>query len=206
MELKEFRFDNLPRSAQILIFIVMIGCAAVAFYMYCLKDRIEESNAIQAEIIKLEQTVAKKTAAETRYKQFKEAIAKSEEQLAIRQRMLPLEKETPTILRIIQQMATSSNLRIDKFIPQTLIPRAYFSDWPIQLEVQGNYNGLGQFFEKINRTHRIINVGAISIKRIEQSNDSTQTLTASCTATTFVFREDPPAKHQEPETQKEKKR
>jgi type IV pilus assembly protein PilO len=206
MDIKELRFNNLPQSAQILIFIAMIGCAAVAYYMYCLKDRIEESNAIQAEIINLEQSVAKKTAAEARYKQFKEAIAKSEEQLAIRQRMLPTEKETPTILRNIQQMATSSNLRIDKFIPQALIPRAYYLDWPLQLEVQGNYDGLGQFFEKISRAHRIINVGAISIKGIEQSNDSTQTLTANCTATTFVFRDNPPAKSQEIETQKEKKR
>jgi type IV pilus assembly protein PilO len=205
MDIKDLRFNNLPRPALFLIFIVLIGGLTFAYYWYYMKDRIKERDAIQTEIKNLEQAVAQKVAVETRYKQFKEALARSEEQLAIRQRILPTEKETPAILRSIQQMAKSSNLRIDKFVPQIMIPRAYYSDWPIQLEVQGNYNGLGLFFEKIGRAYRIINVGTISVKGIEQQTDPSQTLTASCTATTFVFN-DSSAKPQEMENPKEKKR
>jgi Tfp pilus assembly protein PilO len=204
MAIKDFRFNNLPQPAKLVIYIALIGCLTFAYYYYYLKSRIEERDAIQTEIINLEQAVAQKMAVEIRHKQFKEAIAKSQEQLAIRQRILPTEKETPIVLRSIQQMAKSGDLRIDKFIPQPMIPRAYYSDWPIQLEVQGSYNGLGLFFEKISRAHRIINVGTISIKGIEQQNDPTQTLTASCTATTFVFND--MSMPQEMEKQKEKKR
>jgi Tfp pilus assembly protein PilO len=205
MDIKNLRFDNLPRPAILAIFIALTGCFAFAYYWYYLNDRIKERDSIQTDIINLEQSVAQKIAVEMRYKQFKEALTKSEEQLAIRQRILPTEKETPAILRSIQQMAKSSDLHIDKFVPQPMIPRAYYSDWPIQLEVQGNYNGLGLFFEKISRAYRIINVGAISIKGIEKQNDPSQTLTAICTATTFVFN-DSSAKPQEMENQKEKKR
>jgi type IV pilus assembly protein PilO len=205
MDIKDLRFDNLPRPALFFIFIALIGCFTFAYYWYYLNDRIKERDAIQTDIINLKQAVDQKIAVEARYKQFKEALAKSEEQLAIRQRILPTEKETPVILRSIQQMAKSSNLHIDKFIPQPMIPRAYYSDWPIQLEVQGSYNGLGLFFEKIGKAYRIINVGTISVKGIEQQNDPAQTLTASCTATTFVFN-DSSAKPREIEKPKEKKR
>jgi Tfp pilus assembly protein PilO len=205
MDIKNLRFDNLPRPVLFSIFIALIGCFAFAYYWYYLNDRIKDRDAIQTDIINLKKTVDQQIAVRTRYKQFKEALAQSEEQLAIRQRILPTEKETPKILRSIQQMAKASDLRIDKFVPQPLIPRAYYSDWPIQLEVQGNYNGLGLFFEKISRAYRIINVGTISIKGIEKQDDPTQTLTASCTATTFVFN-DSSAKPQEMENQKEKKR
>jgi type IV pilus assembly protein PilO len=205
MTIKGLRFNNLPRPALVLIFIALIGCLAYAYYAYYLKGLIEERNAIQTDIINLQETVAQKIRVESQYKQFKEEIAIREEQLANRQRILPTEKETPTLLRSIQEMAKTGKLRLDKFVPQPMIPRAYYSDWPIQLEVQGNYNGLGLFFEKISRAYRIINVDTISIKGIEQQNDPTQTLTASFTATTFVFN-DPSAKPQEMVNQKEKKR
>jgi type IV pilus assembly protein PilO len=205
MAIKNLRFDNLPRPVQVLIFTVLIGCMAFAYYWYYLKDRIKELNSLHVEIANLERSVEQKKSVNARHKQFKEEIAKSEEQLAIRQKMLPTDKETPAILRSIQQMAASGNLRIDKFIPQPMIPRKYYSDWPIQLELQGNYNGLGSFFEKIGQTRRIINVGNLSIKGIEKPTDPTQTLTAGCTATTFVFN-DTPAKPPAIENKKEKKR
>jgi Tfp pilus assembly protein PilO len=204
MDIKDLRLDNLPRPAQYFIFIAFIGCLAFVYYWYYMKDRIEKREALQIDIMKLEQTVASKKAVEARYKQFKEEIARSEEQLAIRQRILPTEKETPALLKSIQQMAVSSDLHLDKFVPQPMIPRAYYSDWPIQLEVQGNYNGLGLFFEKISRAKRVINLGTISIKGIDPQNDPTQTLSASFTATTFVFN-NPSGKPQEMENQKEKK-
>lgn len=87
-------------------------------------------------------------------------------------------------------MAASSNLKINKFTPQLVIPRAFYSDWPIQIEVEGNYDGLGLFFEKVSQATRIIDVGTISIKGSDQLADPGRTLTASCTATTFVFKED----------------
>jgi len=188
MAIKDFHFDNLPRPAQIFIFIALVGCLAFVYYIYYFKDLGEERNSIQAEIRHLELSVAQKTAIESKHKQFEKELARLQDQLENLQRFLPAEKETPTILKNIQQMATSSNMRIDKFIPQPLIPRAFYSDWPIQLELQGNYNGLGQFMEKISRATRIMDVGSLSIKGIEPQNDINQTLTATCTATTYVFR------------------
>ena len=96
------------------------------------------------------------------------------------------------MLRSVQQMAASSNLKIDRFTPQPVVPRAFYSDWPIQIEVQGNYDGLGTFFEKVSQATRIINVDSISIKGVEndQAMNQLHTLSANCTATTFVFKED----------------
>jgi len=205
MAIRDFRFDNLPRSAQIAIFAVLVVGMAFAFYAYFLKDLIQERDAIQADIKGLELSVAQGTAIETRLKLFKQELVQLEERLAVLQSILPAEKETPAILRSIQQMAASSNLRIDRFAPQPLVPRAFYSDWPIRVEVQGNYNGLGMFFEKISRATRIIDVGTISIKGIEQQKDSTQTLTASCTATTFVFRDEQSATPNRTGQKKEKK-
>jgi type IV pilus assembly protein PilO len=182
--------DKLPRSAQLLVFTGLVVCLAIVTFMYYHKGLIEERDEIQAEIDRLSLSVAQGTAIESRYNQFKQELAQIEARLAVLQSILPAQKETPSVLRSVQQMAATSNLKILKFTPQPVIPRAFYSDWPIQMEVEGNYNGLGTFFEKVSRATRIIDVGTIAITGSEKSTDPNRTLIASCTATTFVFKEE----------------
>jgi type IV pilus assembly protein PilO len=205
MAISDYRLDNLPRSIQTLVFTALVICLAFVFYIYYLKDFIAERNAIQADIAKLELSVAQGTAIESRLQRFKQELAQLENRLTVLRNILPAEKETPTVLRSVQQMAASSNLKILKFTPQPVIPRAFYSDWPIKIEVEGNYNGLGTFFEKVSQATRIIDVGTISIKGAEHYTDANLTLNASCTATTFVFMDDQPAVPDEKEKKKEKK-
>jgi type IV pilus assembly protein PilO len=193
MALSDFRFQNLSRRVQLAVFAVLMLCLAGAFYAYYLKDLIQRRNAIEVDIAKLEQAVAQGTAIESRLKRFRQELQQLEERLATLQSILPAEKETPSVLRSVQQMAASSNLKINKFIPKPIVPRVFYSDWPIEIDVEGNYDGLGAFFEKISQAARIINVDSIAINGIDKDNTPSHTLTANCTATTFVFRE-----HQEP--------
>lgn len=190
MAIKDFRFKNLPRSTQTVVFTVFIACLCLVFYLYFIKDLVAEHRRLQADIAKLELSVAQGTAIEARLHLFKQELVQLEQRLAILQAILPTQKETPTVLRSVQQMAASSNLKINRFVPQPVIPRAFYSDWPIQIEVEGNYNGLGSFFEKVSRSTRIIDVEDISIKGIEDSQDALRTLDATCTAKTYVFREE----------------
>ena len=190
MAMSDYRFENLPRSVQCAVFTVVLLCLAFVFYIYFMKDLIKKRDGIQAEIIKLERSVAQGTAIESQLKRFKQELAQLEERLKVLQSILPAQKETPNVLRSVQQMAAASNLKINKFTPQPVVPRAFYSDWPIQIEVEGSYNGLGAFFEKVSQATRIIDVGAIAVTGIDkQPSDQTNTLRATCTATTFVFRE-----------------
>jgi Tfp pilus assembly protein PilO len=191
MAISDYRFENLPRSVQIALFTIVVLCLAFVFHIYYLKDLIKKRDNLQVEITRLEQSVAQGSAIESQLKRFKQELAQLEERLVVLQSILPAQKETPTVLRSVQQMAASSNLKINKFIPKPVVPRAFYSDWPIQIEVEGNYDGLGAFLEKVSQATRIIDVGAISIAGLNaQATDQTQTLIATCTATTFVFREE----------------
>ena len=190
MDLKNARFENLPRSTQMLIFGVLAVGLSAAVYMLYLKDLIDQRGALKIEVENLETTVAKGNAFASRLVQFKKELDQLEQTLRIKRNILPSQKETPVILQRVQEMAASSNLKIMKFTPQVTVPRAFYSDWPILLSVEGSYDALGHFFSKISQSTRIINVETISIKGIEGSLDSKRTLSATCTATTFVFRDD----------------
>ncbi len=200
MALKDYKLENLPAYVQVLLFaLVMFGLAAV-FYTFYLSGALEERDKLRAEVQKLEKSVAEATAIANQLEQFKRELAQLEERLNQLRSILPAEKETPMVLRSVQRMAVSSNLKITKFNPSPIVPRAFYVDWPISVEVQGNYNGLGLFCEKVSQFTRIINVDNISIKPLENSTDPHRTVTATCTATTFVFREDLVAADAEPST------
>jgi type IV pilus assembly protein PilO len=190
MALSDYRIQNLPRRIQILIFGLLLLGLAVLFYMFYLKGSIGERDALRTEVRQLEASVAQEQAIENQLTRFKKELAEIEQRLEVLRSILPAQKETPQVLRNVQEMAASDNLKIVKFTPQPIAPRAFYVDWPIEIEVEGNYNGLGRFFEKISKSTRIIDVNKITIKGIDNSIDPARTLTAVCTATTFVFRED----------------
>jgi len=189
MALSDFRIQNLPRTTQIIIFSLLVLALAVFFYMYYLENSIEERKALRTEVRQLEASVAQAQTIESRLDQFKKEVADIEQRLETMKSILPSQKETPQVLRSVQEMASSNNLKILKFTPQPVVQKDFYVDWPIEIQVEGNYNGLGHFFEKISQSTRLIDVSKINIKGIDKSVNSAKTLTAVCTATTFVFRD-----------------
>jgi type IV pilus assembly protein PilO len=201
MDLKGMSFESLPRPVQALVLAVLAVVLCGVFYFFFLKGTIEEGNKLQGEVTRLQASVAQGKAIESQLSRFKRELAQLEERLNVLSKILPAEKETPAVLRSIQQMAASSNLKILKFTPQPLKSHDFYVDWPIQIQVEGNYDGLGLFFEKISQYTRIINADNIGIKGIDNSTDRARTLGASCTATTFVFQEEqvaPPVEEKKP--------
>ncbi|HEY3132403.1 MAG TPA: type 4a pilus biogenesis protein PilO [Acidobacteriota bacterium] len=188
MALKDSRLANLPfRTQAMLIALLLLGLAYV-FYIYFVAPKREEAKALETRIANLLNEVQKGQIVEARLPQFKQEIAKQREYLENLRHILPEEKETADIIRKVQQMAVDSNLRIKSFTPHQTVQRDFYEDWPILIAVEGSYDNLGAFFEKVSRFTRIINVENISIKALE-SPGSSRTLSATCTATTFVFLE-----------------
>lgn len=192
MAVHELHFNSLPRPIRMLIFAALIVCAAFAFYTRHLKDFVAERDLLQTEIERLELSVSKETDIENQLKFFSQELARLKNQFDELKSVLSTQKEMPEVLRYVQQMAASSNLKINRLTPGPLVRRTICSDWPIRIEAAGNFDGLGLFFEKIGRTTRAIHVGDISIKATENPTDATQTLTAGFIATVFIFREELP--------------
>lgn len=190
MAFENFKLENLPRKIQIAVVAVLAIGVAVAGYWFLLKDLVEVRGKLQTEIAGLEKAVAQASDVERRLDQFKRDLAALDVRLDELRRILPSQKETPDVLRAVQLMASESKLKIIKFAPKPVAPRTFYADWPIQMEVQGSYNALGGFFEKVGQFRRIVNVDDINIKNLEGSTDPTRTLSSTCTATTFVYRED----------------
>ena len=97
------------------------------------------------------------------------------------------------MLRRIQTLAAASSLNVRYFKPQPVTNKELHAEWPMQLEFDGNYHDLGLFFDKVAKVPRIINISGINIKAkdAKAAVETSTTVTAQVTATTFVLLDKP---------------
>jgi type IV pilus assembly protein PilO len=132
---------------------------------------------------------AKTTAA--RLPEFRREVERKEATLQALSRILPSQKEVDDLLRKVQQLAAESSLNVLRFKPEATKPQNFYAEWPISLDLDGSYHNLAYFFDRLSRLSRIVNVSNLKVDAKKEPSIAS-TISASCTATTFVFIEAPP--------------
>ena len=185
--------SKLPWDGQVGAFIALSLAAAGAFWNWYARDTQTRIDQRLTELAKLRQEIDRGLATAKRLPEFRREVSSLEAQLERLRTVLPEEQDVSDLLRRVQAMATQSNLAILGFAPKAVAKKQMHAEWPIGLKLEGSYHDVGSFLERVSKFPRIINVGDIKIDaRASQSDGST--VTAECTATTFVLLETATAK------------
>lgn len=182
--------SKLPWHSQVGVFVVLSLAAVGAFWNWYAKAAQESIDARAAQLATLRAEVDRGLTTARRLPEFRREVGQLEAQLGRLRAVLPEEQDVADLLRRVQAMATQSRLTIRGFTPRAVTRRQMHAEWPIGLELAGTYHDLGAFLERVSKFPRIINVGNIHIKAQEGQTDGT-TITAECTATTFVLLDQP---------------
>ena len=184
-------FGKLPWHAQLGIFVVLSLAGAGSFWYFYAAPAESKLVTKRAEVVKLQGAIKAGLATAKRLPEFRKELAAREAQLAELAKQLPEEQDVADLLRRVQAMATQSNLKIRGFTPAAITRREMHAEWPIGLKLEGSYHDIGTFLERVSKFPRIINVGAMHIAA-RTSQTPTATVTAECTAMTFVLVKDAP--------------
>ena len=184
-------FGKLPWHAQLGIFVVLSLAGAGSFWYFYAAPAESELVTKRAEVVKLQGAIKAGLATAKRLPEFRREVTVLEAQLERLRAVLPEEQDVADLLRRVQAMATQSNLKIRGFTPAAITRREMHAEWPIGLKLEGSYHDLGTFLERVSKFPRIINVGAMHIAA-RPSQTATATVTAECTAMTFVLVKDAP--------------
>ena len=178
---------ELPEQQQIML-AVLAAAALGAFWYYLIFPVSTQMEALDQRVNTLLVEVETAQAIAARRPQFEADVQELSGQLDELKKVLPDEKETAEIVRRVEQLAVESDLSIRSFTPQATVAYEFYEDWPIRMSLEGSYNNLGLFFQRVANFQRIINVDNIEIKAISNT-DPDRTISATCTATTFVLLE-----------------
>jgi type IV pilus assembly protein PilO len=209
--------SKLPLIGQLAVAVVLAIVIGVVFYYSQWQGMVEQETQKSHDLEGLQSDIRNLEVTANKLQEFQREVALREAKLEMLKRILPADKETPELMKKVQDLATQSNLSVKKFNPGATVnrefpiegvpspkpgappPKAgqgqtaeYYQEWPINVDVTGTYHSLGTFFDRVGRLSRLVNVGSIKIKNQAQPKPS-NTIQVSCVATTFVYVEAPAA-------------
>jgi type IV pilus assembly protein PilO len=128
---------------------------------------------------------------ERRNAEFKVEMAALEKQLETLKTIVPEEKEVDEFMRLLQEAASASGVQIRSLVAQAVVPRDFHYELPFSITVDGPYFSIEDFFARLSRLSRIINVGDLTFTGLSDPSKARfpvrpgTTVTGSCTVTTF---------------------
>lgn len=149
----------------------------------------EEIERQEARIAELEQKIIEGRAAKAQLPRFREQVQALELELDKLLRILPARRNTPELLRRVRALAEQGDFGFHTFTPGGFVEREFYSEWPIKISLSGDYHGLAMFFDRVSRLSRIINIEDLVIQARPQGEE---TISATFTAKTFVYKEPEP--------------
>ena len=109
------------------------------------------SKAVRDERIQVEDQVAKLQVKKRQIDKLQAELAELGKAIAELEPLIPPKKEEGEILRNVQQLAFDSQLDVIRFSPDREMPKEYYTEKPIPVEIVGSYHNLGLFFDRMMR-------------------------------------------------------
>ncbi len=111
----------------------------------------------------LEQEVANLRVYKQRKAELQSQMDALEKQLATLQTIVPEEKQIDQFMLMIQSAATSSGVSLRRMKALPVATKPYYFELPFEVEADGPYFSVLDFFSRLGRLSRIINVGDLKL-------------------------------------------
>ena len=126
-----------------------------------------------------------------RYSELKTQMDALNKQLDTLKTIVPEEKEVDEFIRLVQGAASASNVQVRRLTAQPIVAKEYHYDMPFEIQADGPYFNILDFFGRLSRLSRIINVGDLTFddpdkpKGTKYPTRPGTTVSGIFTATTF---------------------
>jgi type IV pilus assembly protein PilO len=160
-------FREWPWPLQALFFLgIAVILIAAGFYVpgspvASVRSELEQA---QQEEKPLEQDVASLRVYKQRRAELQSEMDALTKQLATLQTIVPEDKKVDEFILMVQSAAASSGVSIRRLKALTIAPKQYYFEVPFEIEADGPYFSVLDFFSKLARLSRIINVGDMKLR------------------------------------------
>jgi type IV pilus assembly protein PilO len=120
------------------------------------RDQVDKAVRERAQ---LNQEVTQLQVYRQRYSELKSQMDALNKQLDTLKTIVPEEKETDEFIRLVQGAAAASNVQLRRLTSQAIVTKEYHYEMPFEVQADGPYFNILDFFGRLSRLSRIINVG-----------------------------------------------
>src|SRR5580658_2906842 len=157
---------------------------------HALEDKVRENNELESYRPKL--------------KQIEQQLAELKQQLEIEARIVPNEKQLDGFITMLDGEAQKSGVWLRRYTAKPVAQKEYYTEVPFDIELDGPYYSMLNFFDRVGKLERIVNVSGLMVATTKTPSAAkvkhqyqyapNESVVASFTASTFYSHDlEPPA-------------
>ena len=90
-------------------------------------------------------------------------IENLKQQLEIQKRIVPDEKQTDEFIHMVEASASAAGIEVRRFTSKTTSSHEFYTEAPYELDIDGPYYSVLNFFDKVSKLERIINISGLQM-------------------------------------------
>src|SRR5580704_10745138 len=137
-------------------------------------------------------------------KDMERQVANLKQQLEIERRIVPDEKEVDNFIKALDAEAMKTGIEIRRYTAKPVSSREFYTEVPFDLEIDGPYYSVLNFFDRVGKLERIVNISNVLIATVKKPGEAktkhtyqyaqNESIVATCQASTFFSHDiTPPA-------------
>jgi len=197
------KFDEMSLVTKLGIMAIVAALIGGGFYFWPLGPMNDD-------IKQLHTQIADKHAENQRLRDFipmldnlNKHLVELEQQLVEEKKIVPDEKEADQFIKMLHDTAAVAGVEIRRYTAMPVSNHDFYTEVPFQLDLDGSYFSMLNFFDRIGRVERIINIASLQMANMKNTATAKvktsytwapgESVVASCTATTFFSHDLVPA-------------
>jgi type IV pilus assembly protein PilO len=174
-----------PRiKLAIVVGIVLLPLVVFYFTYYQQKDKKIQS--LNQQKVSLAQQIKEVKLKASDLAKFEKEMADAENQFLEMAALLPKEKEIPKLLKDISALGQNVGLDFLTFKPLADIPKDFYAEIPVTINVRGPYHNMGSFFDQVSKLERIVSVSNVKMSSPKKEGGE-MLLNSDCKLVTYRF-------------------
>ena len=196
------KFSELPGTTQVAIIVGGAVALTVGFYFLQLRSMTAANQRANATLQAKQRENSLLRPYRDKEKELQQKIAALQQQLDILKKIVPDEKEADQFMHIMQATANSAGVEIRRYTSKPVVTHEFYTEAPFEMDIDGPYYSVLNFFAHTAKLERIINVGGLQMSTVKRPSDAkvkkayqyapSESVVVSCLATTFFSHESTP--------------
>ena len=196
-------FNEMSGIKQWGLVLAVAGLLSAALYFTYFKSQRDANDSAQKSLDAKLQENRELEPYKSKLAEIDRQLASLEQQMEIEKRIVPEEKEVDDFMKMLDAEAAKSGIELRRYTAQPTARKEFYTEVPFEIELDGSYYSMMNFFDRVAKLERIVNVSNLLVANTKKGSEAkakhtyqyapNESVVATCLATTFFSHDQPAA-------------
>jgi type IV pilus assembly protein PilO len=194
-------FNDMSGMKQWGLVLAVAGLLSAALYFTYFKSQRDANQSAQKSLDAKLQENRELEPYKSKLAEIDRQLASLEQQMEIEKRIVPEDKEIDSFMKMLDAEAAKSGIELRRYTAQPVASKEFYTEVPFEIELDGSYYSMMNFFDRVAKLERIVNVSNLLVANTKKNGEAktkhtyqyapNESVVATCMATTFFSHDQP---------------